>query len=215
METLVGYEEYLVQRKDLTLWYYKVAVYGTMSTAIASDHVAPRRGGLTFSKLRFDVVQQLPLNAYEKDVRSKAHVENLATGRADPNYILFDILVFVLAPSTLAVRVIGGAALLFSLFEGESDGASGLLLGSALGYFWEKSLLKLVNIKSGWLVELTGEGVKQAITLASDSSKKLGPATRMLEKIQAFRSQTRREELRLMVHQMNQHLKKIQGKAGR
>lgn len=212
MEMLLGYEEYFVQRKDLTLWYYKIAVsrvYGRCQVILPSDHIARRAGGLTPTyTIRLDVIRQIPLDQYEADLRKSLWVESLATGQTDPNYILVDLAILIATRPPPVAAVVGGVALLHSLFTFQSGGGASVIFEGLLGELWKLALLKVVNIKNDWIVELSTEGINQALPLLNGTSKSAGPSSRQLEKVLAFRHRARPDQFIRWSKQMDAQLKK-------
>ena len=217
MRTLIGHEEFFVQRKDKSLWYYKMPLYGVGAphATIGSDHTSRTRGGkLTFKALVLgEPTEMIPLDKYEQALRAK--VMRPATGQLGKPYEAVAPLVYELgfyimtfARNTPAGRVAGAVGLLLSAASGQSDGAQGVALGEMVTFLWSKSLLKVANLRNQWVVELGAEGIVQTLPLPANSSKQMSPEVRRLEKVLAFRYQVSREKLMLEMHELDRSLKK-------
>lgn len=199
--------EYLAEDKNKKSWYVKMEVHADgFEMTMASDHIAPRAAGYQPRNISYKVVKQLPLELYEKELINEARYENMARGSLEPSYIEFELLLayFTLGGSlslgsfrvgvtqvSVAERTIGIASLLFNIYTGEISAPVDAVLGEGIKTLWAKSFRKLLNLENDWIIELTTWTTGQLVGVMSGSgdSKKKGPATQRLAKVQEFRRQ--------------------------
>jgi len=159
----LGYQEYLAQLKDGSLWYFKIKVSGECQVTQGSDHFNPRPGGRAYKYISFKVVQQTPLDVYEKQTRNTLLFNPLlmCQGEAplEESDIIFDILLVI---ATLGankwLKVISIASLLVDILAGESQGLGGAVKEEGLDRLLEElgfdkfgdvgAMLNLLNIGS-------------------------------------------------------------------
>ncbi len=195
MRAPLGYEEYLAQLRDGSLWYYKIKLYGKCQMTLPSDRLNSNPGGLVYKHLSFQVVRELPLDEYERQLHKQIREAELMTraqalGGSD---IIFDIILFIVTwgGSSVATRLIGSANLLLNIFTGDSEGPQGAVNEKLIEYLYEVLLCnKIVNVKGHWIIELLANATSKVRSpLPIDPADTPDTPKKRLGLILAFRRQ--------------------------